>query len=694
MPRHYHAPLLMWSWQDAQVEQARLRTEAIADIAAHGFAGTLAMLRGCRYPLSDPLVISAARHAAAAARRRGLAFWFALDPRLDQERLTALPNGRTPYVITGRDTTGPPRCESVVDPDGRYRVRLDYGRPRGQHMLSQVAVTYEPDGLEAVVTYRRRDDGRVAARSLRDVTGTARMFVQRSAGYVEIFGRLDPPPGPGWYVLALPRCTSTYPDLGSRDVVDAVCELYDRYRRAGVHLDGVLWDEIGFVTGYGQDAGRLPWGPAVHAAFAARHGSQLAAALPLLLLDDDDGAAVAVRRDYYAAVQDVVTDAQARCWARARRLWGDDVDSGIHQTWHQNADDLLHGTGDWWRGSAALSGGFTDVGDAERPEVRDEVLAMTVTAAALARHHEHPRAFCNVWGVEYGPELVDWWVHLLSAFGVTWIAHMYGPTSYIDTATGWGPGYPEHPTWDHCTRANAAAAAVRLLTAGCLPSVNVAVVYPVGTLARTGHAGANLLARQAQEVIAGLVRHGVAVDVISPDLFAGGVVSGDVLRLHPPSGPVSYTAVVYPHPQTLQPAELDRLHELRAAGVPTVLVGRPPLETTGGDPVPAELTSGVVPLERLDEASSDLPRLVHAPPGAVANLFALPDGTTTVVVTPVCAGGVVDGEVRARTPQLGRILVRVSHLRGIGAVRFDAAGRPLQQWSRDARIDVATVAGP
>ena len=51
MPRHYHAPLLMWSWQDAQVEQARLRTEAIADIAAHGFAGTLAMLRGCRYPL-------------------------------------------------------------------------------------------------------------------------------------------------------------------------------------------------------------------------------------------------------------------------------------------------------------------------------------------------------------------------------------------------------------------------------------------------------------------------------------------------------------------------------------------------------------------------------------------------------------------------------------------------------------------
>lgn len=667
MPRDYPTPLIMWTWQDEQVEHHRLLDEAIADIASHGFSGVLAALRGCRYPISDPLVIEAARHAAAVAHQRGLAFWFGLDPRLDQGRLIGLPGGRARCLITGRHGDALP-CESSVGADGNYRVRVDYRQPRGQHMLSQVAVTFEPEAIEAVVAYRKTADGAVVTGSVRDVSGDARLFVQRGAGYFEIFGRLEPPPGAGWWVLALARCSSTYPDLGNDAALDALCDLYRTYRRGGVELDGVLWDEIGHLTSFGHDRSRLPWTPAVRDAFDERHGGEVADTLPFLLLDDDAGRAGRVRRDYYAAVQDVIVKAQARCWDEARNVWGDGVDNGIHQTWHQNADDLPHGTGDWWRGSQALSGGFTDVGDAERvgeAEHLDEVLAMVVTAASLARHHEHPRAFCNIWGVDYGPEIVDWWVHLLSAFGVTWLAHAYGPTSYIDCVTGWGPGYPHHPTWDHCTAANAAAARVGEITGRTPPAADVAVVYPIGTLARVGNDSASVLARDAQRVIAQLVRHGVAVDVISPDLFAGGAVSGGAFWLATPRGRVRHDAVVYPHPQTLQPAERDRLGELREAGVPTVLGA-----------------------EGFATVSFDLPRLVEAPADAVASLFRRPDATTAVVITPVLPGASVDGRVRAPG-----IEVDVSDLRGVAAVRFDEHGRVLEQWSRDGTISAHAATG-
>jgi hypothetical protein len=659
MPPDYPTSLIMWSWQDDHVEQHRLLDDAIADIAAHGFSGTLAMLRGCRYPLSDPLVIDAARHASARAHRAGLAFWFGLDPRLDQGRLIEMPGGRNTYLVTGREADALP-CVSSVGADGRYRARLEYGPPREQHMLSQVAATFEPDAISAVVAYRTDTDGRLVVDSVRDVSAGARLFIQRRAGYFEIFGQLEPPPGPGWAVLTLARCTSTYPDLGSDAVLTAVEDLYRTYAQAGVELDGVFWDEIGQLSSFAADRSRLPWSPAVHDAFARRHGGQLDAALPLLLLDDDAGLAGTVRRDYYSAVQDVVISAQARCWQEARRVWGDDVDNGIHQTWHQDADDLPHGSGDWWRGSVALSGGFTDVGDAERagePEHLDEVLSMVVTAASLSRHHEHPRAFCNVWGVDYGEETVDWWVRLLSAFGVTWLAHMYGPTSYIEHETGWGPGYPHHPTWDHLASANETAARIRRLTGGTVPEANVAVVYPIGTLARVGDASANVLARDAHRAIAELVRRGVAIDVISPDLFGRGSVGDGALWLTAPHRRLRYEAVVYPHGvrQALDAVELDRIRELGDAGVAVVL----------------------------DTVLPDLPRLVEAPAGALATCFRRPDATTTLVVTPLLPDSAVDGEVRTTGIHVG-----VDDLRGIAAVRFDGAGRVLEHWSRDGTIDV------
>lgn len=688
LPGEYPTPLIMWTWQDAQLEDPGLIDVALADIADHGFSGALAMLRGSRYPLSDPLVIEAACHAADTAHRMGLSFWFALDPRLDQGRLVAVDGGGARYLLTGATTAEPLACTTQVGEEGRYRVRLEYGEPRPQHMLSHVAITFEPESIERVFAYRSTSDGTVVADTVRDITSEARLFVQRELGYVEIFGRLEG--GDGWRILALPRFGSTYPELGSDDVQAALIEIYRAYRRAGCELDGVFWDEIGYVTGYGNDGGYLPYGQAIREAFRRRHGDDLGSRLIYLVLDDDAGHAIRVRRDYYASVQEVVVVAQERCAAEARELWGRQVESGIHQTWHQDADDLPHGSGDWWLGSAALSGGFTDVGDAERVDQDDhldEVWAMVVTAVGLARHHERSLAFCNLWGVDYGEpdsrapmEITDWWGNLLSGFGVVWLAHTYGPNGYIDRRTGWGPGYPDHPAWDRHAHINRRIAEIRTFVSGALPEANVAVVYPVETLYAIGGARASPLARSAQGVISLLARHNVAVDVISPSIFASGEVREDGYWIRAPGGALRYTAVVYPHPETIQPAELLRLRELERVEIPTVLVGGTPRRSTGGELI-GEQWAPASTIEDLGAIVDDLPRVVSAPPGAVANLFPRPEGTKSLLVLPATLGKSVHGEIR-----IGEIVAEVSDLKGIAAMRFDEAGRLLDHVVHDGRV--------
>jgi hypothetical protein len=670
--------LIMWTWQDAQVEQPHLLDEGLRDMARHGFSGALAMLRGCRYPISDPLILRAAGIAARIAHDLGLTFWFALDPRLDQGRLIALDGGAARYLLTGREPSGALPCEAAVDAAGRYCLRLEYGQPRGQHMLSQVAITFEPEGVERAFAYRKAPDGTLLTATLRDITDQTRLFIQRGQGYLEIFGTLEEMKGDGWHVLALPRCRSTYPELGSPAVREAMVDLYRAYHTAGVALDGVFWDEIGYVSGYGSDRCRLPSGPAIQDAFAKRHGADLAGLLPYLLLNDDAGCAGRVRRDYYAAVQGAVLGAQACCSAEARRLWGPDVESGIHQTWHQNANDLPHGSGDWWRGSAALSGGYTDVGDAEQwddEEHATETLAMAVTAVSLARFHARPRAFCNLWGVDYGEPgsrapgtILDWWADLLSAFGIVWLAHTYGPNGYIDCFTNWGPGYPNHPTWDRLTGVNRRIARIHEITGGGLPDANVAVVYPLDTLAEIGSACANMVARDAQRVVAGLTRQQVAVDVISPALFAGGEARGGRLVLHTPRGCQRYAAVVYPGSNEVQPDEPPRFQELRAASVPCFVI----------NPQQAGAANGA-----LYETVRELPRLVEAPAGSLVNLFHRADGDLALTVVPAEFGRPVEGPIR-----YGDVCLDISALSGLAAVRFGPDGRERDRLVYDGNIEL------
>src|SRR5690606_11920262 len=111
----------------------------------------------------------------------------------------------------------------------------------------------------------------------------------------------------------------------------------------------------------------------------------------------------------------------------------------------------------------------------DRPEQVREIVSMLVLAGSLARRSATRQAWINLWGVRYGepggryPQgVVDYWLALMAVFGVRWVAHTYGPTSYFGRPAVWGPGYPHHPTWARFPEWNALCEQVGRLT-GCRP---------------------------------------------------------------------------------------------------------------------------------------------------------------------------------------------------------------------------------
>src|SRR5690606_22119015 len=112
--------------------------------------------------------------------------------------------------------------------------------------------------------------------------------------------------------------------------------------------------------------GRLPWSASLLQRYRTRTGREALDDLPYLLRESDDGRWGSVREQFYVTVQDAVFSAQQDLLAHARDRLGDSVRMGVHQTWHQNADDVINGCADWWDGRSVLEAGYSDVGDAER----------------------------------------------------------------------------------------------------------------------------------------------------------------------------------------------------------------------------------------------------------------------------------------------------------------------------------------
>ncbi len=546
--------------------------------------------------MTDTAVMEATAAGCSALRKNGLKAWVCFDHRLGARSIIENTGACTEFLIINSagssyfDNPSSFRENEVEIKNGMFNFRLKYDPARNYHMLSEVAFRFKPERLEKVFSYLKNEKGEIVSDSLTDITEHAGFFVNNSEYlYMDVFGNWEPPSKGKWYALIIPAFSSDYPDTANpkfRKYFNKQLEILQNYT---TEVDGITWDEPGYCTSFESDKSRFPVSGSIYNMFGREFGYSLKDKLYALIRDTDNGESVKVRCDYYDILMESVYGAQSELKIKMASLFGEECDMGIHHTWHQNASDLVHGTMDWWRGSKALSGGFADVGGAERLYSQFDatnVFGTTLIAKSIAKFHENGTAYNNLWGVDYGypdsvypGDVMDYWVDLMGAYSVKWIPHIYGPTGYFEYEDiSWGPGYPDHPTWDRFINLNKDINKYEKATGLIPPEANIAVVFPVNTMAGIGNKSAIAVSDEQFLLMYKLMLENYQADMISPELLASGKLVDGLLEIKGRK----YETLIYPFPSVLLNGEWELIKKLYQEGFSTVLYGPPPEHTTGG----------------------------------------------------------------------------------------------------------------
>jgi hypothetical protein len=335
-------------------------------------------------------------------------------------------------------------------------------------------------------------------------------------------------------------------------------------KKEGCAADGVMWDESGYTCTYGT----LPFSPDLRREYVRIAGRRIEPELWKLALPAHDESHIPVRNTYYRVIQHSVNKANAVTTRHIQQLWGKDIVSGIHDTWHfESADmcDMNHGSMDLWEAMKTKTGGFVDLGGID--QLRNpaspwyaHLAAMSVICASLGRRSSGKYAYNNLWTV--GDDDGEGWqsgvmghcVDTMALFGTRWLAHAYGPVgtigqerSFLDSPPL--PGYPDHSTWPGFPEWNRRLAGHLEMVEHRLPEANLLVVFPVETLYALAGPPADAAAADVFRLILALLDNHYHVEVVSAALCADGRFDKGAYV----SGKRRYDALILPFPQVLHP---------------------------------------------------------------------------------------------------------------------------------------------
>ncbi len=653
---------MFWTWQDRTIENPDVLLAELRDLKAAGFDGLFVMPRATRYHLFDEEMTAAVQLASEACRREGIEFIWGPDPRFAAHPIVAETGYGAEVLLTGLDFMAktPAKDSKETDPDrqllnecrvegGRYSLRYNYPVRRDIHMLTEVSLWFNPAGVDRVVAYQRGADGKVLAASVRDITAGHHFFVNRAVSYVEVFGKVELPPGE-WWVVAFPRFGTNLYAYDAPEHEKRMIALLDRYKERGIAFDGFWWDEPGYTLQFGQYA----ISDRIYADFQAKYGYDLKVKLHALLLPLDDASHLRVRHDYFQLVMDYVFGAERRFWQEGEKRFGR-LRMGIHHVWHSMPDNIYHGSADYWRGLEAVDAGYTDDNGFESYFTctlarKFEQISYMIQAASLGRFSRSGKAFYNRWGVKYGPEVAAYWNDLMPLFSNQWLQHSYGSTAAIGGGRDFGPGFPNHPTWPLLPGWVEKTRRVHAITGYRLPLAEVAVVYPVPTVIVGREPENDALLNRVNRLVGAMPAAGVGADAISEGFFAEGKLDGDAFVVRGQR----YRAVVLPHARVLTAAGLVQVQALRAAKFPVHFVDELPKATLDGAPI--ALPEATVAFRTPDDAAT-LPGLIeslHLPtaltrlPGAYVSAVPGDGETLFVLVMPIEPGATVGGELACR----------------------------------------------
>jgi hypothetical protein len=637
---------IFWTWTDRQIEDRGQMIREIDDIAAAGYGSVYAMVRATRYNLFDPEVTAAAAFASRLCRERRLEFIWGADPRFGATHIVRKTGFGAQLLMVNREFQTKLTVAPGANPDtallnetrvtdGRYSLRYNYPARRDLHMLTEVSLWLNPVSVEKVYAYRR-DGGRVVRASVRDITPSHRLFINRAFNYVEVFGHADLPAGE-WFVFAFPRFDTNMYAYDAPEHEREFLAHVDTYKAQGLELDGFWWDEPGYYFQFGHYA----VGRNVYDDFARKYGYRLEDVLYALPLALDDDSQIRVRHDYFNLLMDYVFGGQRRLLERGERAYGP-LRMGIHHTWHWLPDDAYAGAGDLWRGLDAVDGGYTDTSGGFEKYFTASLLdryvdaSRLVIAKSLAKFSRSGRAYYNTWGVEFGDEVPVYWNDLMAAFSTEWIAHCYGYTGVIGADRSFGPGFPNHSSWALAAGFNERSRKVLGITGFTPASADVAVVFPVSTVLTAAGGPAQAMVNDVHRLIGVMPALGLQIDAISPALLGEGVLEGDTLRIRSER----YRALVLPHAAVMPGAAVAVVRQLLARGVPVHFTNAVTTRTTEGERVSIAATPRFdIPQDpdRLAAAvaSLGLPSPCGRLEGAYLNVIPAPSGASFVTVMPI-----------------------------------------------------------
>jgi len=650
---------MFWTWQDDAIENPEILLKQLADLKAAGFDGLFVMPRATRYQIFDDEMIAAVKLASEACRREGIEFIWGPDPRFGAHHIISKTGYGAEILVTGVDFMAKsPAAGSTLPADrallneckvenGRFTLRYNYPSRRDVHMLTEVGLWLNPVGVDKVFAYQRKD-GRVLASSVRDVTAQHHFFINRSLFYVEVFGKLDLPPGE-WWVVAFPRFGTNLYAFDSPEHEHEMTKLLDRYEAEKIHFDGFWWDEPGYYLQFGHYA----ISERIYRDFRAKYGYDLKKKLYALLLSLDDESQMRVRNDYFQLVMDYVFGSEKRFWQEGEKRFGP-LRMGIHQNWHTIPDNMYHGSADYWRGLAAVDSGYTDAGSFEgyfkaSLAGKYEQASYMVLATSLARFSKTGHAYFNQWGVKYDQSVPVYWNDLMALFSNEWIQHSYGSTKGIGAGRDFGPGFPNHSTWPLLPKLIEKTRWVHAITDYKLPIVEVAVVCPLATMIVGREPENDELMEKVNRLTGAMPAAGVQIDVISDNWLGEAVLENGLLKL----GKQSYKAVVLLCARVVTTEELIVLNRLVAAKFPIYVIDEAPSLTVDGQHVSLGLP---VSFKIETDASGltaaigrlNLPSPVSALPGAYVSAIPADDGGLFISLMPVTPGEIVSGELLCR----------------------------------------------
>ncbi len=618
----------MWMLGEKEEDDpSRVDTQA-ADIADKDFTGVLVFPRAGKLDLRHPEMIDLLERASNAANTNGLDVWLLADPRLASrslieesgEALEVLIINKTPDDFWNGSNLNSVRIEGC-----KFRWEMEYPELRPTHMLQEGGITYYPIGLEKVYLFKRGDDGGIA--DIKDITEFVDWQHDENNRKVIVNCEVDESLN-GYEVLAFPKFRTNFLDYTGIKTwelwIKTIDELFERIEC----ISGICWDEPGFYCEFGK----FPYTKHICNHFKKSYGYDLPERLAWLVLDSPDESHAMVRNGYYQLLNNVISSTMDLNWSVSSRAAVNNermgsIQSGIHATWHGEfcgLEEMVHGSMDLWHLRKFQSAAFTDIGEAERllnPGTCPDIIYSLVLARSLSKVGPNRGIiYSNCWGINFGKpgdeasgEIMDYWRDLLDMFGARWLAHGYGWPGTRFTDLNFGPGYPDHPTWERFSLLNQHTKGAGDTFEVGEPVTDVLMVYPLENFYAIGHAGGNRVGVQLVKLVDLLTRRGYQLDIISSEwLMDANIYDGRIVL-----NGCEYNSLLVTHGRYMTQGLRDFIVQAKDAGVTVVE------NILSYD----DLTPFGTALPKFDEISDDqMERMYEKISDAVPPTFELPDG--------------------------------------------------------------------